>query len=309
MDADLPAGRVTEAAGVRPFGPDIRRGTLFRFLGAWMGRRKGFTFIELLVVLALVAVLLAFLLPAVARVRGAALNAVCLSRLRDLSLACTLYFADHDRTYPELNATSQPGLPPGLAPLLTPQNVDAAFLNDLAEYIRFPAVSPGTPAVDLPPAVQCPLVEDVEEGRDRLLPLSLSPAVPSYYTGYGYYGNLGNRSHRPLPGLKVLKPERVPSRRNGPAPGVLWADDLHWTQLGGGAWSYSHRRGCPAPGPLPLTYAGPEWFAGQHRAYANGVVEWVPAEELDLPRGQVDGFALPGRGASVEIGSAYFCWF
>jgi prepilin-type N-terminal cleavage/methylation domain-containing protein len=54
-------------------------------------RTNGFTLIELLVVVALVAMLIAILLPALAKARAASKNTVCLARLHGLSLATVAY--------------------------------------------------------------------------------------------------------------------------------------------------------------------------------------------------------------------------
>ncbi len=59
---------------------------------------SGFTLVELLVVVAILAVLAAVLMPVFASARGAARGAACLSNLRQLGLAWTLYATDADDT-------------------------------------------------------------------------------------------------------------------------------------------------------------------------------------------------------------------
>ncbi len=58
--------------------------------------RVAFTLVELLVVIAVIAVLTALILPALARGKQSAFRAACLNNLRQLSLATRLYWDDND---------------------------------------------------------------------------------------------------------------------------------------------------------------------------------------------------------------------
>jgi prepilin-type N-terminal cleavage/methylation domain-containing protein len=61
---------------------------------------KGFALIELLMVVATVAVLAAILLPAFARARNTACAAPCASNLRQIARAFAAYLDDNDGTFP-----------------------------------------------------------------------------------------------------------------------------------------------------------------------------------------------------------------
>jgi len=60
-------------------------------------RRSGFTLTELLTVIGLVSLLISLLLPVVGKVKAAANNTSCLSNLRQMGVAWTMYAVDGGR--------------------------------------------------------------------------------------------------------------------------------------------------------------------------------------------------------------------
>ena len=65
-----------------------------------MKRREGFTLIELLVVIAIIGILAAMVFPVFARARESARKAVCLSNVKNITLAFQMYLADNNDTMP-----------------------------------------------------------------------------------------------------------------------------------------------------------------------------------------------------------------
>lgn len=92
-----------------------------------MHKPRAFTLIELLVVIAIIGVLVALLLPAVAKVRAGAARARCAAQLHGIGQMLQIYFGENRNTLPKVN------MMPSMRP---PLNGHPSLVQLLAPYHR-----------------------------------------------------------------------------------------------------------------------------------------------------------------------------
>lgn len=93
-----------------------------------MKSKKAFTLIELLVVVAIIALLIAILLPSLARAREMARRSMCASNLRQIGLAMIQYAQTNNESFPKVNS------PTGANILGTNNSFDGS--DPLSAYFR-----------------------------------------------------------------------------------------------------------------------------------------------------------------------------
>jgi prepilin-type N-terminal cleavage/methylation domain-containing protein/prepilin-type processing-associated H-X9-DG protein len=74
-------------------------------------RRKGFTLVELLVVISIIALLVSIVLPSLGKVKESARREMCQANLHNQGVGWNMYFAQSGRKIPELHRSNQLGTP------------------------------------------------------------------------------------------------------------------------------------------------------------------------------------------------------
>jgi prepilin-type N-terminal cleavage/methylation domain-containing protein len=258
----------------------------------------GFTLVELLVVIGIIAVLIALLFPALSVARRQANNVVCANTLRQLVTAATAFRADNDGHYP-------PPVYNTLTGGCYPSDVQTQLINELAPYLGYakltdPFAAPvgPLPAASAVPQVFCnPIVYENQtvEGPSQ-------DNGPTYWnTGYEYVGGLNecapaSAQYPSIQNPTILTPTRVATRTQN---GVLFADDVVWYGYGIVVWQFPHGQG------VNEEYTSPQSLIGQHCAWADGSVEWRPASSIHIQANDMDASA----GYKLYVGFWYYYWW
>ena len=136
----------------------------FSFRSYTPRRRGGFTLVELLVVIGIIALLIALLLPALSKARAAGLRTSCSGKLHNMMLAAQLHRNTHRDFYPLA------GIIPGSQP------EDLSDL-DMVKYDYFSYTPPGAGSASGRPL--CPITSSLESQMAR---------GSSLYSNYGILG-------------------------------------------------------------------------------------------------------------------------
>ena len=93
-----------------------------------MKRLRAFTLVELIVVIAIIAILVGLTIPNVTRVINKSRNVVCMNNLRQIGTAVRLYITDNDNTFPTIEMS------PNETPIYPPEVEAKPMLETLIPY-------------------------------------------------------------------------------------------------------------------------------------------------------------------------------
>src|ERR1035437_6119752 len=136
-------------------------------------RPSAFTLIELLLVIAIIAILAAMLLPALASAKEKAKRIQCLSNLRQMGLGANLYAGDFQDNVPQAAASGGTGPSDPNGPNWAPTAIPTPIVDALTTYLKLQANNKLI--------WTCP---------NRNLALPVDSGVGQWYIGYGYLGGI-----------------------------------------------------------------------------------------------------------------------
>lgn len=215
-------------------------------------QRAAFTLIEILVVVAIIALLAAILFPAFARSRENARRASCQTNLKSLALVFKQYMQDYDSKYCS-TLISLTGSPRGWADAIQPYAKSAQVL-------------------------QCPSEKNAANPDPSFLP---TLADPRGYTDYAYNANLGRRNEAELAAASatILLCEGITFPAESPQDG-------NDSGSPGGCEGDSTFAGA-APGVFQLMQTGQLFNSdvtrhldGGNYAFTDGHVKWLRPEKI-----------------------------
>ena len=137
---------------------------------------RAFTLIELLVVVAIIALLVAILLPSLAKARDQAKSSVCLANLKSISNATNMYAANWDGVLPANVWTTD------WNNWTSWDNYLYCYLNNVTPFVQF--VTPGTPNGPNEKIFHCP-APSLVQGDDALALSTYSGNVGVFPTWHG----------------------------------------------------------------------------------------------------------------------------
>ena len=165
--------------------------------------RRGFTWVEAIVVMAIIAVLVAFMLPAVEQSRGAARRTQCKNNLKQLGLALHNY-NDVFRTFPPGYVLNTEGayLGWGWTVQLLPYTECSPLYNKLSGFFSdgIPSLTDhrdlihNIPVFICPSDIGSPLVSHMIISTSRVTDGVVTPGTQDWNDGIGrshYFGNVG----------------------------------------------------------------------------------------------------------------------
>jgi len=150
-------------------------------------RHRAFTLVELLVAIAIIAVLIGLLLPAVQKVRAAAAGVSCKNQLKQLALAAHQYhdaneaFPPGHRGKPNADGLAFTGWPLSLLPHLEQQSLYTTGLAAFRQTPNFVFAPPHTPLATYVPSFHC--AADAYTNQTQIATKQFIPVTLTNYFG------------------------------------------------------------------------------------------------------------------------------
>jgi prepilin-type N-terminal cleavage/methylation domain-containing protein/prepilin-type processing-associated H-X9-DG protein len=226
-------------------------------------RRQGFTLIELLVVIAIIAILAAILFPVFAQAREKARQSSCLSNVRQIGTAYSMYLQDWDERFP---------------PHVTERTADAG--------------TPDTPEARAPFSYKTKLQPYVK--NEQVFKCPSGPAWPAPAAGKWFttdYGNNHNEANLATAAQQAFYKANPDFGFNETTPLASIANPARFIILGdAGRASGTPSRGGMYPQPFVFDDASqpddkqqarplPRHSNGTNFAYADGHAKWSKLEQ------------------------------